>query len=198
MKNIISCFVQGLLYLVPLVVTAYVVYIAVSYTDSLISGIGLDSIAFPGLGLIVIVCLITGVGYFVPMLLTTSTSNLVKHLINKIPLVRVIYSSAQDLMKALVGKERKFSTPVLVSLDNDEVMHRLGFITSADLSRLDIEGMIAVYLPNSYGLLGDLVIVPKSKIKKLDVNSADVMKFIVSGGVTSIEEAEKKRTANEQ
>lgn len=199
MKNLLTFFLQGLLYLTPTVVTVYVIFFAVSKTDKLLGDLSIFSeITFPGLGLILIVALITLSGYLLPKLFTTQMAKMMKIFINRVPGVRTIYNSASDLMKALVGKERKFSTPVIVCLDEAGVMHRLGFITANDLSRLNIEGMIGVYLPNSYGLLGDLVIVPKSKIKKLDANPADVTKFIVSGGVTSIDEAEKKRKTDEQ
>ena len=98
----------------------------------------------------------------------------------------VIYSSVKDLLSAFVGKERKFDKPVLVSLDKEGVLKRLGFITSDDLNDLGITDRIAVYLPSSYGVLGELYVVPKEKIELIDANSADVMKFIVSGGVTKV------------
>jgi uncharacterized membrane protein len=92
----------------------------------------------------------------------------------------------KDLLSAFVGKERKFDKPVLVSLDSEGVLKRLGFITSEDLTDLGIVNKIAVYLPSSYGVLGELYIVPTDKIEIIDANSADVMKFIVSGGVTKV------------
>lgn len=44
---------------------------------------------------------------------------------------------------------------------------------------------VAVYFPHSYNFSGELFIVPAKQVKKLDAPPADVMKFIVSGGVAN-------------
>jgi uncharacterized membrane protein len=107
-------------------------------------------------------------------------------MMEKAPLIKVIYSSVKDLLSAFVGKERKFDKPVLVHLDKGGILSRLGFITSENLDDLGIKDRVSVYLPSSYGVLGELYIVPAERVTPLDINSADVMKFIVSGGVTKI------------
>ena len=147
-----------------------------------------ESKGIPGLGIVVIVLLVCLAGWLVPILLSTPLAGIMHRVLNSTPLVGVVYSPVKDLMSAFVGKNKKFGTPVLVSLDADGVVQRLGFITSEDTSRLKAPGKIAVYMPSSYGLLGDLVIVPTDKVERLDENSADVMKFIVSGGVSSLDE----------
>ena len=64
----------------------------------------------------------------------------------------------------------------------------MGFITQKDLSNLGIEkGKVAVYLPHSYNFSGNLFIVPVENITPLDAPPAEVMKFIVTAGVTSFE-----------
>jgi uncharacterized membrane protein len=60
----------------------------------------------------------------------------------------------------------------------------LGFVTQDDLGFLSIKDKIAVYVPHSYNFSGDLYLVNKENITKVDASGADVMKFIVSGGVT--------------
>jgi len=45
---------------------------------------------------------------------------------------------------------------------------------------------VAVYLPQSYNFAGSLLIFPTSAVEPLDADSADVMAFIVSGGVTAL------------
>ena len=45
------------------------------------------------------------------------------------------------------------------------------------------ESQVAVYLPHSYAFSGNLFIVDKENITPLNASSAEVMKFIVSGGV---------------
>lgn len=199
MKKYVSYFLQGLLYLVPIVVTLYVLVWTIRFADNLIYDIlrslGLGSrFHIPGIGFVLVVVIVSTVGYVGPMLIKTPIVQLMHKVINSAPFLRIIYSSLKDLMSAFVGKNRKFGTPVLVSLDDSGTMHRLGFVTQENLKALDIEEtMIAVMLPNSYGMLGDLVIVPRAKVKVINAHSADVMKFIVSGGVTTIDDMSEKR-----
>ena len=109
-------------------------------------------------------------------------------LIEKAPLVKIIYTSVKDLLSAFVGQKKKFNKPVIVTLNLQPEIERLGYITRKSLEDLHIkEGKVAVYLPLSYSLSGDLIIVSKEYVRPIEVNSTELMKFIVSGGVTDIE-----------
>jgi uncharacterized membrane protein len=75
-------------------------------------------------------------------------------------------------------------------------LEKLGFLTAKDLSRLGELDKVAVYFPHSYNFSGELFIVPRDQVKKIDVNPAEVMKFIVSGGVTGWDEINKIKEEN--
>jgi len=108
------------------------------------------------------------------------------------PLIRTIYNAVKDLVGAFVGKKKSFSQPVLVKLSNDTAIEKLGFITSEDLSELGLDSTkIAVYLPHSYAFSGNLFIVDRRNVTPINAKSADVMKFIVSGGVAKADVADK-------
>ncbi|NPA37685.1 MAG: DUF502 domain-containing protein [Chlorobi bacterium] len=192
MKRLIRYFLQGLLYIAPVAVTIYVFVVTFIWLDGLLRNLEIfnrepfSRFSFPGMGFLAIVMFITLAGFTGQRLITTPIASFFSRILEKAPLIKIIYSSVKDLLSAFVGKERKFDKPVIVSLDNDGILNRLGFITSDDLTDLGIKEKVAVYLPSSYGVLGELYIVPANKVKKLNVNSADVMKFIVSGGVTKI------------
>jgi uncharacterized membrane protein len=95
-------------------------------------------------------------------------------------------------MSAFVGKERRFTEPVLVKVTRDGHLEKMGFITQKDLSNLNIpNGKVAVYLPHSYNFSGNLFIVSVESITPLDASPAEVMKFIVSAGVTSIDNKQR-------
>jgi uncharacterized membrane protein len=85
-----------------------------------------------------------------------------------------------------VGKKKKFNQPVLVTINRDTNLQRLGYITQSDLTNLGIYDKVAVYLPHSYNISGNLFIVPKEHVTPLQANGAELMKFIVSGGVSEI------------
>ena len=108
-------------------------------------------------------------------------------ILDRLPLIKIIYSSVKDLLSAFVGKKKRFTEAVLVKMEGN--VERLGFITQKDLTQLGIsEDKIGVYIPFSYAVTGNLIIVPKENITPIKGSSADIMKFIISGGVTSIEE----------
>ena len=109
---------------------------------------------------------------------------LINRIINKIPILKVFYSALNDLFSAFVGKERKFNRPVLVLVNPISNLEKLGFMTEDDLSKLDESEKLAVYFPHSYNFSGELFIVPKNLVKPIDINPAEVMKFIVSAGVS--------------
>jgi len=192
MKKLIRYFFQGILYIAPVAVTIYVIVSTFTWLDGLLRNLEIfnrepfSKFSFPGLGLLTILITVTLIGVLGQRLITTPISAFLSRMLEKAPLIKVIYSSVKDLLSAFVGKERKFDKPVLVSLDSDGVLKRLGFITSDNLSDLGITDKIAVYLPSSYGVLGELYIVPTERIEIIEANSADVMKFIVSGGVTKV------------
>ena len=92
-----------------------------------------------------------------------------------------------DLFSAFVGKEKKFNHPVIVRVNLHSDLEKLGFVTEENLEMLKETDKVAVYFPHSYNFSGELFIVPKTHIRKLDVNSGDMMKFIVSAGLAGME-----------
>ncbi|WP_075591037.1 DUF502 domain-containing protein [Labilibacter marinus] len=192
MKKLIRFFLQGLLYIVPLAVTVYVIVFSVIWVDGLLmerelfkSG-ELAKYNFPGVGIVLILVLVTAIGYIGQRMISTPLSEAYDKMMKKAPLIKMIYSSVKDLLSAFVGGEKKFNQPVIVKLDETGILHRFGFITNTNLEELGVDDMVGVYLPSSYGMLGELYVVPKKQITPVEANSAEVMKFIVSGGVSKI------------
>jgi len=102
----------------------------------------------------------------------------------RIPLVSLIYYSVKDLILAFVGDKKKFNQPVLVTMYQETQIKKIGFITQTDLGHLNIAGHVAVYMPLSYSLSGELFIVPCEHVSVLDASATDVMKMLISGGVS--------------
>ncbi|MEI6062516.1 MAG: DUF502 domain-containing protein [Bacteroidota bacterium] len=189
MNKLIRYFLQGLLLISPVAITIYAIVVSLEFVDGLLIQYLTDLIGFkiPGLGLILILTLITLIGIIGSSILIKPILNAIDRFISQAPLVKIIYTSIKDFMSAFVGKEKKFTEPVLVRISKDSDLEKIGFITEHDLSALGIEaGKVAVYLPLSYTFSGNLFIVPVANIKPLQANSTEVMKFVVSAGVTSI------------
>ena len=190
LKKILLYFFQGTLVIVPIFITVLVLYKIIINVGSVIEymNLSVNPIVDPFLGVLVVVAgfvlvgLLSGSFIFRPILF------LLDELIERAPLIKTIYSSVKDLMSAFVGQKKRFNKPVLVRVNDHPIVEKLGFITNEDLSELGLgEGRIAVYLPMSYAFSGQVLIVDRSMVKTLPVSSADLMKFIISGGVTEID-----------
>ena len=182
MKKIINYFLQGLLYIVPITVTLYVVVWTFQKID------GILPFQFPGLGLIIIISLITIIGFLGSSVITSPINAYFQNLLKRAPLLKTIYSSVKDLMNTFVGNKKGFSEPVLVKVYENSTIERIGFITNEDVESLNIaKGKILVYMPHSYAISGQLFVVEKKNVSPIDKSSAENMKLIVSGGVTEID-----------
>ncbi len=180
--KIIRYFFNGTLFIVPLVATAYFIYWSFQWLDSRLD------LPYPGVGFLIILSAITIFGYFTTNFAFNTLTHWMDHLINKIPLVKIIYSSVKDLMSAFVGEKKKFNKPVLVTINKENTIHRIGFITQSDLSELGLSDMVVVYFPQSYAVAGDHFLVSKNNVKALNIPGTVAMKFIISGGVSGFKE----------
>lgn len=178
-KRIITYFFRGLLFVVPIALTIYVIYLIIQFLD------GILPIPIPGLGILIMLAFITFIGFLASIFITKPLFEIFEKWVFKIPLINILYTSIKDLMSAFVGDKKKFNIPVIVKLS--EGMSRLGFMTQDDLTILEEENLVAVYFPHSYNFSGNLYLVPRDSVRILkNVKSADIMKLIVSGGVSPL------------
>lgn len=192
-KKLLNYFLNGLLLSVPLAVVLYVIYQLFIFMDNLIlpflnSGREPEDYSFRGFGFVILVATLTILGYFGNTLIAKPIQRSIDRLLARIPLIKILYKAIADLLSAFVGKKKRFNQPVLVKISKDSDLQKIGFITDANLRQLgDIRGKVAVYFPHSYAFSGNLFVVPIENITRLDQNPADVMKYIVSGGVSDME-----------
>jgi uncharacterized membrane protein len=182
LKSIARYFFSGALFIVPLAATIYFFVETFTWLD------GLPQIPYPGAGLVIIFGLITIVGYLTSNFAFRTLLDTLDHLVKKIPFVKLVYSSLKDLVGAFVGDKKKFDKPVIVEVNSENQLFQIGFITQSDLSELGLDDMVSVYLPHSYAISGIHYMMPKSKVKPLNVSATVAMKYIVSGGVSGFKE----------
>jgi len=190
MKKIINYFLQGLLFIVPISVTIFTVVWSFRKIDDIL-GLYLNKkfpdFDVPGIGFVVLFILITLIGMGGNKLISSPFNSLFKKILEKAPLLKTIYTSVKDLMKTFVGGKKGFDQAVLVKVYENSTIERIGFITNEDLNKLNIsKGKVLVYLPHSYAISGQLFVVEKKNLTLIDSSSSDIMKLIVSGGVTEI------------
>jgi len=188
MKKFTSYFLQGFLYSAPIGITLYIIYLVFEFIDGILKPVieNFLEVHIPGLGLVLMVIFITLVGIIGQSVVARPFKAAIERLIHRAPILHMVYTSIRDFMEAFVGKEKKFNQPVSILVSKDPEVERFGFITQHDLSELHMSGKVAVYVPLSYGFMGELLIVPAENVKTIDIPAGEMMKFIVSGGVTRV------------
>ncbi|HOU97237.1 MAG TPA: DUF502 domain-containing protein [Bacteroidales bacterium] len=180
-KKLIGYFLQGLFYIAPLGVTAFIIYKIILFFDSLF--LDVTHFYFPGIGLIIIIVAITLLGFLANTFFAKPAIQFFNAIILHMPVIRDLYLPLKDFFAAIVGKDRKFNKPVLVKLNHHSDIQKVGFITQEDLSELGIKkGYISVYFPHSYAFSGELFVVPIENVVPLNIPPSVAMKFIISGG----------------
>ncbi len=186
MSVLLRSFFRGLLLVVPIGFTVWVLVKVFFWIDGLIDpkDWGWIDRDVPGLGFALTIILITAAGFFASLFLTRWVVRLLDRLFKRMPIAKLIYGAIKDLLEAFVGEQKKFDRPVVVSLGPEVGGEIVGFITSDDLKWLGREGSVAVYFPQSYNFAGSLAIFPRARVTPVEAEPSNVMQFIVSGGVS--------------
>lgn len=186
MKRFVRYFLEGLLYVIPLAVTIFVLYKVFVTVDGFLGATfpALGFLTIPGLGFLVTIVLIGVIGFLTSNVLTRGLLSLIDRLFERMPFIKLIYTSIKDLIGAFVGEKKSFDKPVLVKLTADGKTMAIGFITRESMDAYGLKDHVAVYFPQSYNFAGNLLIFPREQVQPLGVDSADAMAFLVSGGVS--------------
>ncbi|HKB81113.1 MAG TPA: DUF502 domain-containing protein [Thermoanaerobaculia bacterium] len=178
MNWLVKNFLRGLIIVVPIAVTLYLLWEAFIRIDRLLD------LPIPGVGFALTIALLILIGALASNFFVRKFLQWTELLFTRAPLVRLVYASIRDLLEAFVGDQKRFNRPVAVSISDG--LRTLGFMTQDDLAFLGLPGEVAVYLPFSYSMAGTLVVVPSSRVERLAVDSPSVMALVVSGGVSRV------------
>jgi uncharacterized membrane protein len=183
MKKLARWFLQGLLYFVPIALTVFVLVTVFQAIDGALRDlVGID---VPGAGVLILVVGVTVLGFLLSGYLSRRVLGGLESLLDRVPLVKLLHTSVKDLLGAVVGEDRVFDAPVAVELVAGSGVRALGFVTRDSLVELGLaEDLVAVYLPQSYNFAGQLLVVPRARVQPVTGETAQVMAFVVSGGVT--------------
>ena len=196
-------FFQGVIVLAPIGVTIWVVVSLFNWVDNFLPN--LLNFIFPqqfaevngqipkvtGLGFLLAIGLVLVVGWLSSLFFVERLMSIFDKILERTPGVKIIYSSVKDFLEAFAGNKKKFDEPVLVNVDSTDVWS-IGFITQKNSVHFGMDQFVTVYVPHSYAISGITFIVPATRIKKLPkgVSAAEAMKYVVSGGVTTVDDAE--------
>ncbi len=207
LASVAQLFFQGVVVLAPIGVTIWVVVSLFNWVDNFLPN--LLNFIFPlqfaevngqipkvtGLGFVVAITLVLVVGWLSSLFFVERLMSIFDKILEKTPGVKIIYSSVKDFLEAFAGNKKKFDQPVLVNVDSTDVW-RIGFITQQNTENFGLKDFVTVYVPHSYAISGITYIVSADRIKKMPkgVNASEAMKYVVSGGVTTVDDAENEST----
>ncbi|MFB9863645.1 DUF502 domain-containing protein [Rufibacter immobilis] len=180
MKKLLRYFLNGFLIVAPISLTVYIIVAIINWLDELFW------LKYPGLGLLLIIALVTLVGFIGSSFFVKPFLVLTERILSRLPLVNMIYSSLRDLFDAFVGENQKFNQPVLVKMTQYNDTYKLGFVTQLTMESVHLPDKVAVYFPHSYNFSGELFLVARENVTYLEIPSSEVMKFVVSGGVSKL------------
>jgi uncharacterized membrane protein len=189
MKSIVKNFINGILTIVPIILVIYVIYKTFLFLDGLLGNTlkpYLKEDYIPGIGLLSTLILITFLGWLSTKYISGKIIRLIDRLLEKIPVVKTIYSVIKDTVQSFLGEKKSFSKVALVVIPGTE-MRSLGFITSEQLEDFysPLKDHVAVYIPQTFQVAGFTFLIPKEQVEMIDVKPEEAMKFILSGGMTS-------------
>lgn len=180
---ILQFFLRGVIVLVPITVTAAIVYWLFSKVDNLFR----PYVQSPGLGALLVISLIFVVGWISFFATSKRVFGHVNVWLEQTPGVSFIYTSARDFLEAFAGNKRRFTHAVLVNVHAEEVW-LVGFLTDEDLSGFKLGAKyVAVYAPQAYNVAGQLYLVKREHVRPIEhLAPADVMKYAVTGGAVEL------------
>jgi len=183
MKNLSRYFINGLIVIVPVAITFFVIAEILEFTERLL-GRHLP-VKFPGLGLIAVLLIILLVGWLSSHLMMQRLIALGEQLLSRIPFVKFIYNSVKQLSTAVFESKNMFKHAVLVPYPHPG-SKALGFVMSGlsePITRQLGEESVCVFIPMSLNMTaGFNIIVPKRDIIPIDVTSESALQYILTAG----------------
>jgi uncharacterized membrane protein len=181
--------IAGLLAILPIGVTIFVLKFFFELLDPILTPVFTIGhvFVFPGLGVIVLIVLLYGIGLVTTKIISRRIINFTHRMIERIPIVRSIYSTTRSGVEILSGSEGFESRGVVLIDFLRPEMKAIGLVT-ADLGMLNGEPMVAVYIPTTpVPSSGFLVVVAMKDVTPTDISVDDAMRIIVSGGILAKE-----------
>ncbi len=186
-----TTFLRGLGVVLPIALTLYLVVWTVRAAESVMKPLALllmpRSLDYvPGSGLLLALVLVYGTGLLVQLFVVEWLVGLGQRILERTPFVKSIYSALNDFTSYFSRRPSETASRV-VNVELAEGLSLVGFITDPDPAALrapgDPDDRVAVYLPMSYQLGGFTVLLPRDRLRPLDLGVEDAMRRVLTAGV---------------
>lgn len=184
MKRLYKYFFRGLLTVLPLALTVYVLVLFLGWVESLALAVLnpiIGSFYVPGLGLVFGILIIVGIGALLSKPQVRDALALIELPFTKLPVVKSIYSSLKSFSDYFSprGKAGHNQQVVVLRMPNSE-LEVVGLVTRRSFTDLPpgfLPGeRVAVYLPMGYMIGGYTVFVPASWITPVAMSVEEAMR----------------------
>ena len=189
-------FLTGLLVILPIFITVYVILSLIRAMDAILKYIPAKylpetylQIHIPGLGLILVVILVFVVGLLTRNFIGRKIVQLGENIVDRIPLVRVLYTGVKQLLEPLfLQKTNAFKRVALIEYPRRGV-HVIGFVTGESKGEVQSKiskNMMNVFVPTTPNpTSGFYILIPEDEVVYLNMSVEDAFKLIISGGIVS-------------
>jgi uncharacterized membrane protein len=189
-------FITGLLVTLPIFITVYILWFSIKAMDSIFKFIPAKylpeayiDITIPGMGLVSMVILVLIVGLFTRNFIGRKVFGYWENIIERIPLVRIIYIGVRQLLEALFhSNNESFKKAALVEYPRRGI-YVIVFITGESKGEVQDKtdkSMINVFIPTTPNpTSGFYILVPENDLTILDMSVEDAFKLVISGGIIS-------------
>ena len=186
-RNILT----GLMTILPLVLTLYLLYWFARSAEVLLGGLILlilpEDLYWPGMGLVAGLALVFGLGLLMRAYVVQRIFAKGEWVLYRMPLINSVYRAIRDFLDYFSPTTKKeFKQVVSVSI-GDTGMKVIGFVTQAIPERLPVDlqegDSLLVYLPLSYMIGGYAVLVPRSAVRPLEMSMEEAMRFTLTAGL---------------
>ncbi len=183
-------FLRGLITLLPLLVTIWLLYFLFTFLDGILGNLItlITGKHMPGLGLLLTAVLIFLVGFFATFIISAQLFKFGEELLFRVPIVKSIYSGVKQINDVLFMQKHadEYRRACLIEYPR-KGLWAIGFITSDAATEIEAklkEKMINVFVANTpTPATGFLVLTPARDVVLLDMKIEDAFKYVVSGGV---------------
>lgn len=190
MASFNKVFFRGLITLLPITLTIYILYSAIIILENILGSLLRYLFPYyyiPGFGFFLTLTLIYLFGLLLNNYITGRALLALEDRLTKVPLIKAVYSPLRDLMNLFSQSGKKdMGSVVLVQLPHMG-MQMLGIVTRENINDLQLPAStdqhIAVYFPFSYALGGNTFLVPRSSITEIDMPIEKAMSLAITAWV---------------
>lgn len=197
MKKLTLFFFRGLLTVLPLGLTLYIIFILITVSEkyaSLLIQPLLGHLYFPGIGLLIAIAFIIILGFLISQPFLYKIFGLLELPFTNLPVVNSVYNSIKSFAEYFSDdKKTKSNQVVIVTIPGTEIK-LIGLVTRENLVGIipeeneeSLESMISVYIPMSYMVGGYTIFVHEKSIKRIDMSVEEAMKNSLLAWLTKTE-----------